>query len=143
LLHSAHDTWSQIIGLADVLEPQARSRREFIEECKSGAFDGVLVAYRTFDSYDITGRIDEEVVAVLPQSLKFICHNGRLCSCFWLCVLRFAAREKREWRSDYPSYGDNILLGMFSALPLLFSSISIRKLFPDDGGYQWGFSTTY
>jgi len=85
IAYSAHDTWSQIVAIADVLQPQARSRQEFIEECKSGAFDGVLVAYRTFDSCDITGRIDEEVVAVLPQSLSFICHNGRLCSRFFVC----------------------------------------------------------
>lgn len=35
-----------------------------------------MVAYRTFQSVDITGRIDEELVSKLPSSLKFICHNG-------------------------------------------------------------------
>jgi hypothetical protein len=59
------------------VEPESRSRGEFLEECKDGKFDGVLVTYRTFNSVDITGRFDEELVAVLPESLKFICHNGR------------------------------------------------------------------
>lgn len=35
-----------------------------------------MVTYRTFASYSITGRFDEELIALLPSSLKFICHNG-------------------------------------------------------------------
>jgi glyoxylate reductase len=42
----------------------------------SGALDGVLVIYRTFESVEITGRFDDELVAALPASVKFICHNG-------------------------------------------------------------------
>lgn len=36
----------------------------------------MVAAYRTFESVKITGRIDEELVASLPDSLKFIAHNG-------------------------------------------------------------------
>ena len=39
-------------------------------------FDDVLVIYRTFESVDITGRFDEEVVLSLPASVEFLCHNG-------------------------------------------------------------------
>ena len=42
----------------------------------SGAFDEVVAAYRTFQSVAITGLIDEELVKILPKSLKFIAHNG-------------------------------------------------------------------
>jgi glyoxylate reductase len=42
----------------------------------SGALDGVLVIYRTFESVETTGRFDKELVALLPASVKFICHNG-------------------------------------------------------------------
>ena len=42
----------------------------------SGALDGVLVIYRTFESAEMTGRFDEKLVAALPASVKFICHNG-------------------------------------------------------------------
>ncbi len=35
-----------------------------------------MAAYRTFDSVSITGRVDAELVAALPSSLRFICHNG-------------------------------------------------------------------
>ncbi|KAG5983501.1 hypothetical protein E4U55_008023 [Claviceps digitariae] len=75
-IEHAHDAWSKITQIATVLTPQAKNREEFIAECRSGAFDGVVVAYRTFDSFDVTGRIDNEVLDVLPSSLKFLCHNG-------------------------------------------------------------------
>jgi glyoxylate reductase len=75
---SAHDSWKSLSDLAELIEPEARSRQGFIDECKSGKLDGVLVIYRTFNSIDITGKFDEELVPVLPDSLKFICHNGRL-----------------------------------------------------------------
>lgn len=56
--------------------PAARNREEFIAECRSGALDGVRAAYRIFSSAAVTGLIDEELVQALPQSLRFICHNG-------------------------------------------------------------------
>lgn len=56
--------------------PSARNREEFIAECRSGALDGVRAAYRTFYSAAVTGLIDEELVKELPESLRFICHNG-------------------------------------------------------------------
>jgi len=36
----------------------------------------VRVAYRTFASVSITGLIDTDLVAALPSSLKYLCHNG-------------------------------------------------------------------
>ncbi|TVY68681.1 putative 2-hydroxyacid dehydrogenase UNK4.10, partial [Lachnellula suecica] len=72
----AHKEWNSLSSIAELLEPKARSRQEFIDECKSGAFDKVVVAYRTFTSVAITGLIDEELVGALPEGLKFIAHNG-------------------------------------------------------------------
>lgn len=60
--------------------PAARNREEFIAECRSGALDGVRAAYRIFSSAAVTGLIDEELVQALPQSLRFICHNGVFAS---------------------------------------------------------------
>jgi glyoxylate reductase len=62
--------------IAEVVEPKARSRKEFIQECKAGTFDQVVAAYRTFQSVAITGKIDEELIPILPNTLKFIAHNG-------------------------------------------------------------------
>ena len=58
------------------MTPKANNRADFIKECKSGHLDGVVAVYRTFASVSITGRVDEELVKVLPKGLKFICHNG-------------------------------------------------------------------
>ncbi|KAJ2901998.1 Glyoxylate reductase [Zalerion maritima] len=75
-IEHAHKAWSEIANVADVVVPKSTDRAGFIEECKSGAFDGVEIAYRTFESVKISGKVDEELVAVLPQKLRFICHNG-------------------------------------------------------------------
>ena len=74
---SAHDAWASIASIADVLQPKSSNRADFLKECQSGAFDGVSVAYRTFDSVAITGKIDSEVLNHMPKSLKFLCHNGK------------------------------------------------------------------
>ncbi|KAK6335525.1 hypothetical protein TWF696_002298 [Orbilia brochopaga] len=75
-IEHAHDEWNSLAEFAELVKPASKNREDFIEECRSGALEGVIVAYRTFDSFTITGRIDAELVAVLPKSLKFICHNG-------------------------------------------------------------------
>jgi hypothetical protein len=49
----------------------------------------VLVIYRTFASVDITGRFDEELVEVLPKSVRFVCHNGMLRLRFLYHYVRF------------------------------------------------------
>ena len=38
----------------------------------------MVVAYRTFQSVAITGLVDEELVPILPKSLRFIAHNGMI-----------------------------------------------------------------
>lgn len=75
-IEHAHESWNALSELADLVEPESRSRKEFLEELKSDKFEGVLVTYRTFNSVDITGRFDEELVPLLPKSLRFVCHNG-------------------------------------------------------------------
>ncbi|TVY57775.1 putative 2-hydroxyacid dehydrogenase UNK4.10 [Lachnellula cervina] len=72
----AKKEWAALSSIGELIEPKARSREEFIAECKKGAFDKVVVAYRTFPSVAITGLVDEELVAALPEGLKFIAHNG-------------------------------------------------------------------
>ncbi|KAI9791781.1 MAG: hypothetical protein M1833_001340 [Piccolia ochrophora] len=75
-IEHAHDAWKTLGDIAELIGPKARERDEFLEECKSGALDGVIATYRTFDSVKITGRFDEDLINALPKSLKFICHNG-------------------------------------------------------------------
>lgn len=75
-IENAHAHWALIASIADIVTPQATTRTAFLAECASGAFDGCLVAYRTFESVETTGLLDGALVAALPDSLKFICHNG-------------------------------------------------------------------
>jgi hypothetical protein len=83
----AHESWNALAELAVLVKPEARSRAEFIQECKSGKLEGVLVIYRTFGSFDITGRIDEEILAVFPETVKFICHNGECLDVNFLYII--------------------------------------------------------
>ncbi|PIG88857.1 glyoxylate reductase [Aspergillus arachidicola] len=72
----AHTTWQSLSDIAELVEPTATNRAEFIQECKDGKLDGVVAAYRTFDSVSITGLVDEELVNALPSSLKYLAHCG-------------------------------------------------------------------
>ncbi|KAF9873659.1 hypothetical protein CkaCkLH20_08769 [Colletotrichum karsti] len=75
-IEHAHESWSSLGQVADIIKPKATNRDEFLKECASGALDGVVAIYRTFSSVKITGKIDAELVAALPSSVGFICHNG-------------------------------------------------------------------
>lgn len=86
-LCSAHKDWSDLASIADVLTPTSTNRADFIKESQGGAFDGVIAAYRTFQSVSITGLIDEELVSSLPKSLKYLSHNGTLLSSYY-CTLK-------------------------------------------------------
>ena len=76
--YSAHKSWAALSKLADLLEPKAKCRAEFFAECRSGRLDGVFIVFRTFNSIEITGLFDEELLRELPASVKFVCHNGTL-----------------------------------------------------------------
>ncbi|KAK6227658.1 glyoxylate reductase (D-isomer specific 2-hydroxyacid dehydrogenase) [Colletotrichum tabaci] len=75
-IEHAHEAWARLGQVADIIRPKATNRAEFLDECRSGALDGVKAIYRTFASVKTTGRIDAELVAALPESVGFICHNG-------------------------------------------------------------------
>ncbi|KAF2731185.1 glyoxylate reductase [Polyplosphaeria fusca] len=75
-IEHAHESWKSLSNLADLVSSQAQGRAEFLEECKAGRWDGVKAIYRTFDSMEITGRFDSELVPLLPGSVEFVCHNG-------------------------------------------------------------------
>ncbi|KAI1274242.1 D-isomer specific 2-hydroxyacid dehydrogenase [Xylaria sp. FL0933] len=73
----AQASWEALSDLAELVTPEAKNRREFIEECKSGKLDGVLaICDRAPSSIAVTGKFDEELINALPQSVKFLCHNG-------------------------------------------------------------------
>ncbi|KAF9887774.1 hypothetical protein FE257_009580 [Aspergillus nanangensis] len=72
----AHKTWQSLSELADLITPTATNRTEFLQQCRSGDFTGVVAAYRTFPSVAITGMFDEELINALPSSLVYLAHCG-------------------------------------------------------------------
>jgi len=124
---SAHSAWAAVSDIADVVVPRARTRAEFIEECRSGDFDGATVAFRTFDSVSVTGKVDAELVGALPASLRFICHNG--AGYDQIDVLACSARNIRV--SNTPTAVDDatadinmfLILGTLRNLSVAISSL--------------------
>ncbi|UPL00518.1 hypothetical protein LCI18_011452 [Fusarium solani-melongenae] len=72
----ALQSWRGLTSLAEIVGPEVETRAEFIEKCRQGGFDGVVVLHRMYHSVTVTGLIDEELVQALPESVKFICHTG-------------------------------------------------------------------
>ncbi|KAL1296683.1 hypothetical protein AAFC00_000160 [Neodothiora populina] len=72
----ARKEWEECSSLLKLREYAEGSREDFISKLKAGDFDGVALIYRSNDSTSITGPFDNELVQLLPSSLKFICHNG-------------------------------------------------------------------
>ncbi|MCJ1303368.1 hypothetical protein MMC08_006177 [Hypocenomyce scalaris] len=72
----ARKDWESLSSIAELIEPKSTNREDFIKECQSGALDGVVAAYKTFGSREVTGRFDEELIKHLPKSWKFLCNNG-------------------------------------------------------------------
>ncbi|EST06038.1 D-isomer specific 2-hydroxyacid dehydrogenase, NAD-binding [Kalmanozyma brasiliensis GHG001] len=70
----------QLSNIADVVESNAKSRQELIDKFKSGGeYAKVVGIYRHFGgarSIKVTGRFDQELVSQLPDSLRYIVHNG-------------------------------------------------------------------
>jgi hypothetical protein len=61
----------------DHQELTASSREEFFKDCKSGGkYDGIVGIYRHNDSASTIGVFDKEFIEGLPESVKYICHNG-------------------------------------------------------------------
>ncbi|KAL2107134.1 hypothetical protein VUR80DRAFT_5661 [Thermomyces stellatus] len=70
-------SWNELSAIADLVVPEAQSREEFLAECKDGKLDGVVaICDRAPHSLAVTGKFDQELIQALPESVKFLCHNG-------------------------------------------------------------------
>ncbi|GAB7341927.1 hypothetical protein MBLNU457_g0234t1 [Dothideomycetes sp. NU457] len=72
----ANKEWEACRELLETKEYRTGSREDFLSKLKSGEYDGVEAIYRSNESTSISGKFDKELVDLLPQSLKYICHNG-------------------------------------------------------------------
>ncbi|KAF6236695.1 hypothetical protein HO173_004986 [Letharia columbiana] len=74
---SAKESFESLSSIAQLVTPNSDNPSDFLKECRSGAFNGVRAAYRTFNSVKITGRIEGEVCEELGKAgLRFLAHNG-------------------------------------------------------------------
>ncbi|KAL8770225.1 MAG: hypothetical protein Q9209_004067 [Squamulea sp. 1 TL-2023] len=72
----AEKEWDDLGEIAELRQLKDGHRGQFLEDCQSGVYDGLLAIARTYDSVKLTGRFDQELIDFLPQTLKFISHNG-------------------------------------------------------------------
>jgi len=73
---SAKEEWEALSSVAQLIEVKSTNPADFKKEAESGAFEGVVAAYRAFTSMTITGLIDAELLKLMPKSFKFLCQNG-------------------------------------------------------------------
>ncbi|KAH8653207.1 D-isomer specific 2-hydroxyacid dehydrogenase [Tricladium varicosporioides] len=71
----AKEEWDALKDVADPIVVKSTNRSDFLAEAKSGAFDGVVTAFRSFTSMSITGQFDSEILSSIP-TLRFLCQNG-------------------------------------------------------------------
>ena len=98
----AQEAYEKLSTLATLITSPAASRADFIQECRSGKLDGVTAIYRTFESFGVTGRIDDELAGILGRNgvgVRFICHNGAFMEaacCLWCMRLGGRGRERER-----------------------------------------------
>ncbi|KAI6779697.1 putative 2-hydroxyacid dehydrogenase-like protein [Emericellopsis cladophorae] len=73
-IETAYDAWDELKIHAQVVTPSSSSREGFLKEI-TGIID-LFAVYRTFQSASVTGPFNAELIAALPASCQFICHNG-------------------------------------------------------------------
>ncbi|KAI1097626.1 D-isomer specific 2-hydroxyacid dehydrogenase [Jackrogersella minutella] len=75
LAHTNKD-WEALGSNYKLLEFRKGTREQFLENCRNGTYAEVRGCYRSNVSTAITGPFNQELVAALPESWKFIAHNG-------------------------------------------------------------------
>ncbi|QPG94169.1 hypothetical protein C2857_005088 [Epichloe festucae Fl1] len=76
VIHHAHAEFDKLSDIANVTQVTSGSRDEFLRDCDNGKYNSIVAISRTYDSVNITGRFDAELISHLPASVKFISHNG-------------------------------------------------------------------
>ncbi|KAG6062270.1 hypothetical protein E4U17_000043 [Claviceps sp. LM77 group G4] len=76
VINHAHAEFDQLSDVADVTQVTSGNRDEFLRDCDGGKYNNVVAILRTFDSVQITGRFDAELISHFPASVRFVCHDG-------------------------------------------------------------------
>ncbi len=117
---------AQLSNAATVIESSATTRSELIQKFRTGGeYADVVGIYRHFGaarSVKITGRFDQELVEQLPNSLRYIVHNGAGYDQLDIAALS----QRRIQASNVPTAVDDatsdvalyLLLGAIRRFPL-------------------------
>lgn len=90
MLVSATASWNALGEISERMTSSANNRGGFLRECRNGDFDGVIaICDRAPRSLAITGKYDQELLEALPESLRFICHNGQCFLVHYVQALGF------------------------------------------------------
>lgn len=111
-LDHTNDEWQALSSNFTLLHYCHGGRATFLEKCRNSTFDNVLGLYRSNASTSETGPFDTELIEALPDSVKYICHNGAGYDTIDVVDVResegdgaVGAHEsqtgRRWWRSDY------------------------------------------
>ncbi|KAG5993810.1 hypothetical protein E4U52_001648 [Claviceps spartinae] len=76
VINHAHAEFDELSDVADVTQVTSGNRDEFLRDCDGGKYNNVVAILRTFDSVQITGRFDAELISHFPPSVRFVCHDG-------------------------------------------------------------------
>ena len=71
-------SWAALSNIANFVSSSAIYPRESMTECRQGALHGGVAIARNSARGSITGHFDAELIATLPKSGRYICHNRRL-----------------------------------------------------------------
>ncbi|PMD14456.1 hypothetical protein NA56DRAFT_636281 [Hyaloscypha hepaticicola] len=68
--------WQALSPAVTLKEYRKGTRAEFISLLKSGIFDDVEAIFRSNESTTVTGPFSEEIISILPPTVKWLCHSG-------------------------------------------------------------------
>jgi glyoxylate reductase len=75
-LSHTNKEWEELGAKYNLKEFRQGTREQFISNCRRGEYNNVVALYRSNTSTSETGFFNEELISILPGSLKYICHNG-------------------------------------------------------------------
>ncbi|KAI1385918.1 D-isomer specific 2-hydroxyacid dehydrogenase [Hypoxylon trugodes] len=75
-LAHTYKAWEALGAKYILLEFRTGTRKQFLENCRNGTYAAVRGCYRSNVSTSVTGPFNQELISALPESWKFIAHNG-------------------------------------------------------------------
>jgi D-3-phosphoglycerate dehydrogenase len=70
------EEWQAFGSKYTLLEFRSGTREEFLANCRNGVYDSVVGCYRSNGSTRFTGPFNTELVNALPDSWRYVAHNG-------------------------------------------------------------------